>query len=451
MIKKFISFFAAVSILTAVTVYAAEPKETVLIKDAFSVRVDGSYIQNSAHYDYETGIVYLPLRAVFETLGAEVLWNGESRTVEIISGGEKKDKYIGEYKEAAGEYLSTLVYPNSVILNIDGKAVSADTFVLEDRTYISIETLEPVTGHVYADSATMTVRVYSKDYKTLDENTAVIYGDEKTLNYTQFFDLAKFMYGDFSTAKEQGFGAIDNYLLFNKAVEKISDELNFTVTDDEATAFIEENNVNDMIESRQIEDKEFFNSVIIKDYVLRDKIAGSDTKDLYNPTDEELESWYSTLAESKGVWLQAQHILISKDESGEGLKKAESLLREAKKEGTDFTALMLENSEDPGSQSTPEGYIFKEGQMVESFYKGALNLKVGEISEIVESEYGYHIIKKIAHWENGIPLENIKDEVKASYNDKLFGEKLYNYAAENDVFYLKDNIISKYNESIEKE
>lgn len=451
MFKKFILFLSAAVVMSAATVSAAEPKEAVLIRDAFSVKVDGDYIQNTAYYDYETGVVYLPLRAVFETLGTNVSWNNDSRVVSITSGTEKSTEYLSEYKPVSFNYFSATVYPDSVILNFDGKPVSADTFIFEDRTYISEETTELLTGHVFADTVTKIVRVYSKDFKTLDENSAAVYGENKTLNYTQFFDLTKFLYGDFETAETNGFSELDNYLIFKEAVKKVAGDTGITVSDKEAEKFAEDNNIQKITEETGIADKEFLNNEVVKDYVLREKIISSDKKDLYNPSDDELESWYDSLAESKGIWLQAQHILISKDENGEGLKKAEMLLEEAKKSNSDFPALMLENSEDPGSTQMPEGYIFTEGQMVDAFYNAALNLKVGEISEIVESEYGYHIIKKINHWENGIPFEFLKDRVKESYNDKLLGEKLYEYAAKEDVFYIKDNIINKYNEMSIKE
>ncbi len=57
-----------------------------------------------------------------------------------------------------------------------------------------------------------------------------------------------------------------------------------------------------------------------------------------------------------------------------------------------FDTLMHERSEDGGLASRPDGYFFQEGDMVDAFYQAALALQEGEISGIVESEYGYHIL-----------------------------------------------------------
>ena len=57
-----------------------------------------------------------------------------------------------------------------------------------------------------------------------------------------------------------------------------------------------------------------------------------------------------------------------------------------------FDELMNEYSEDEGLESSPEGYTATLGQMVSPYEKAALALSFGQVSGIVESEYGYHII-----------------------------------------------------------
>ena len=84
---------------------------------------------------------------------------------------------------------------------------------------------------------------------------------------------------------------------------------------------------------------------------------------------------------------------MSDEKKAEVRAKAEEILARAKN-GEDFDALVEEFNEDPGEPD--EGYTFGPGEMVPQFETASFNLKIGEISDIVETSYGYHIIKRIA-------------------------------------------------------
>jgi peptidyl-prolyl cis-trans isomerase C len=95
--------------------------------------------------------------------------------------------------------------------------------------------------------------------------------------------------------------------------------------------------------------------------------------------------------------VRASHILImtkDKDEAGkaEAKKKIEDLLKQARG-GADFAELARKHSEDPGSKDKGGEYTFPKGQMVPEFEQAAFALEPNKISDVVETQYGYHIIK----------------------------------------------------------
>ena len=96
--------------------------------------------------------------------------------------------------------------------------------------------------------------------------------------------------------------------------------------------------------------------------------------------------------------------------------KADALYAQLTGEGVDFDTLLAENNGDPGQPAG--GYAICEGftSFVEPFTNGALALeKVGDVSEPVESTYGYHIIKYVADVEEGpVDLATVKDGISSS-------------------------------------
>ena len=108
-------------------------------------------------------------------------------------------------------------------------------------------------------------------------------------------------------------------------------------------------------------------------------------------------------------YIMAKHILLSnKDDAGEALSeddvaaklaRAEEILAEinaSADKAAKFDQLMIANSEDPGFTYYPAGYIFTYGEMVEEFEETAFGMEPGEISGIVETTHGYHIIMRLA-------------------------------------------------------
>lgn len=100
---------------------------------------------------------------------------------------------------------------------------------------------------------------------------------------------------------------------------------------------------------------------------------------------------------------QAAHILIAvakqaSDADKQAAKaKAEQVLQQVKQSPAKFAALAKQHSQDPGSVSNGGDLgMFGRGAMVKPFEDSVFSLKAGEVSGLVQSDYGYHIIKLLA-------------------------------------------------------
>ncbi len=90
----------------------------------------------------------------------------------------------------------------------------------------------------------------------------------------------------------------------------------------------------------------------------------------------------------------AQHILIKND--SEKHSNPEAVIKEVlekAKAGEDFEKLMSQYNEDPGQP--PAGYSFGKGVMVPEFETAAFSLEYNEISDVVETDYGHHILRRV--------------------------------------------------------
>jgi peptidyl-prolyl cis-trans isomerase D len=166
------------------------------------------------------------------------------------------------------------------------------------------------------------------------------------------------------------------------------------------------------------------------DYVLLD---GAAIAAQISVSDADIKSYYDqnlsryTTAEQR----RASHILISvkKDapaaEQAAAKAKAESLLAEVRKTPADFAKVAKANSQDTASAEMGGdlGY-FGSGMMVKPFEDAASKLKQGEISDLVQSDFGYHIIEltgiKAAQVK---PLDEVKADIAAEIKKQLAARK----------------------------
>lgn len=140
-------------------------------------------------------------------------------------------------------------------------------------------------------------------------------------------------------------------------------------------------------------------------------------RDTVQVPDAEVETFYE---QNKAQYttegrVRASHILLKTEGKDEAAvrAKAEALLAQAKAPGADFAALAKANSEDEGSAvNGGDLNFFGRGQMVPEFEQAAFAMKPGEISDLVKTTFGFHIIKVIeSQPETSRPLAEVKPEI----------------------------------------
>ncbi len=307
----------------------------------------------------------VPVRIISERFGADVSWNGEKQEVTII----KADKTI-------------VLTIGSDTAFVNGEAVTLDAAAEEvnGRTMVPIRFV----------SETLGMRV-----KYVAPTEHVFITDEEpvmTINGVDIF--------------ADNFKSLFAYLGIDMSgydIEYVIDDLTEILIPVYATATLYRNSFKDTLtdisgdfraltdEYHSFEEKTFLVSPLIEildnDVFTTQYIASTINEEAIARAEKQYSEDYVT----------AKHILVTFDgrTKAEAKKIIDAVLKKAKK-GDDFDKLIEEYCEDPGVASNPDGYTFTKGQMVEEFEKAAFELKVGEISDVIETAYGYHIIKKEA-------------------------------------------------------
>ena len=169
-------------------------------------------------------------------------------------------------------------------------------------------------------------------------------------------------------------------------------------------------------------------------------------------SDEDVKAAYQSRADryKEGEMRRASHILIraAKDapeaEAKAAKAKADELLAQVKKAPADFAKIAKQNSQDPGSaEKGGDLDWFGRGAMVKAFEDTAFTLKEGQVSDVVRSDFGFHIIRLAGvRAERSKPFEEVKADLLAELKREA-GMKKYAEAAEafgNTVYEQADSL-----------
>lgn len=180
----------------------------------------------------------------------------------------------------------------------------------------------------------------------------------------------------------------------------------------------------------------------IKRQLMINKVL-EETRSQVSISDEDLLEYYNKNKESlfEPEQVHARHILVETEE------EANTLLLQLKEGLTDFSELAKEKSTDSSAPSGGDLGFFARGQMVKEFEDAAFSLEPGEISDVVQTQFGYHIIK----------CEERKDEYSPTFEEAKEGiSNTLRYQRENEaisalVSKLREEAVIVYNYDFDAE
>lgn len=150
-----------------------------------------------------------------------------------------------------------------------------------------------------------------------------------------------------------------------------------------------------------------------------EKLIDQEVNDKISVSDEEIKAYYDANPSlfKQPEQVRASHILVKVDKGADAAQKEAALkkiqgIQQKLKGGADFATLAKESSDCPSSAKGGDLGYFRRGQMVKPFEDAAFALKPGEMSDIVETQFGYHIIKLTdKKTEAVIPLDDVKERL----------------------------------------
>jgi len=377
------------------------------------------------------GRTLVPLRAIGDALSCEVGWDGETRTASLEYTIPETDKL----SDAMNEKNSALTYADAA---------------KEMQAKYSLDVLSPVPEYekgvkYFEGVAAEKQKIYKKSADadiSIEEYPiyATVNGDYVSYGEYEFF-LS--MYAD-----EEGKVSDEYKVLVDNAVKELA----------VSSVYAKENGVTVDKDLVSITDIYLNNICYGMDIDTYSSITGISKETVYSIAEKQalrnalyvkaVDSGEIDISEEAlkakfdSMFYNAKHILFKTvdDDMNEytyakkkSVKKLADDTLKRIKNGEDFDKLMVELSEDAESSHT--GYIFTDGQMVTSFEEGVKALKVDEVSDVIESEYGYHIIKRLALSAdtNKEEFEYYKNSIANLIASEYFAAKTPEWAEKMDI------------------
>lgn len=360
--------------------------------------------------------IYVKLRDLCYNLKCNIEVDNSSRVINIIKNPESVQENVYADKEKVLDPIKVNIDISDFIIKSDNINTYMESIIYQGRTYIPVRFFSEIFEKKVdwlADQRKVLVSTLPPEIIGYVNEQALYKKDFDFLYEPQYLSLldtnAAPSEDEIKNLKSSIFDTLVLYtvLLQKTAKENIQlTEIDYQNINSTISSYISMNNgpegFRKILEENKITLYQFSNN--LRDNALINKLAEVLVKDV-TPSEEAIQKYYD---DNKYLFnipeqVRAKHILFSISDLKTGIdyddvkkaeikKKAEEVLAEIKA-GANFDELMNKYSEDPGTQSYPDGYTFSRGQMVKPFEDASFSMNVGEISSLVETSFGYHIIK----------------------------------------------------------
>lgn len=239
--------------------------------------------------------------------------------------------------------------------------------------------------------------------------------------------------------RQQALKTALDQLIGEKLLETQLKDLNLDVTEQEIDAGIEDVKKQNQLDQAGLE-QEIRNSgftmtsyrAFLKKNLAKLKLINLKVRSKVKVSDDDLRVEYTRWlqTEQQDPEVHARHIVVlvspkaSNEDVEKARKKAEELAKEARHPGVDFAELAKKKSEGPSAPDGGDLGYFRRGVMLPQFDRAVFSLKVGEVSEPVRTNFGWHVIKvEDRRAPEAKPFEEMKDQLR----ERLFRSQMEKY------------------------
>jgi peptidyl-prolyl cis-trans isomerase SurA len=217
-------------------------------------------------------------------------------------------------------------------------------------------------------------------------------------------------------------------MIDERLVDNELKELKVTISDKDVDAAVEEVKKNYNLTDEQLQQAVAREGYTMAEYrdqmrkqIGRYKLISEKVRKNVKVSDADVQSEYDrmTRAEGEDYEVHVRHILIavprnaSTQQVEQARRKAAAVAEEARQPGVDFAELAKKRSEGSSSSDGGDLGFFKRGTMVPEFERVAFNLKSGEVSDPVRTQFGWHVLKLEEIRKLGVkPLAEARPEIE---------------------------------------